>query len=111
MFAARAGAAITASAVSAATVNPRILPIPRLRFAVIGANVRAITATRKTRVETGFIATLNTEIRSRRSVLLNMTFQVSEIIDICPPSELPPGGMRLVEWEDLEIGVFNCAGT
>ena len=36
---------------------------------------------------------------------------VSEIIEICPVSELPPGHMRLVEWEDLEIGVFNCAGT
>jgi 3-phenylpropionate/trans-cinnamate dioxygenase ferredoxin component len=40
-----------------------------------------------------------------------MTSQVAEIIDICPPSELPPGAMRMVEWEDLEIGVFNCAGT
>jgi 3-phenylpropionate/trans-cinnamate dioxygenase ferredoxin subunit len=35
----------------------------------------------------------------------------SEIIDVCALSELPPGSMRLVEWEDLEIGVFNCAGT
>jgi 3-phenylpropionate/trans-cinnamate dioxygenase ferredoxin component len=34
----------------------------------------------------------------------------SEIIDVCPVSELQPGQMRLVEWEDLEIGVFNCAG-
>ena len=34
----------------------------------------------------------------------------SEIIDICSVAELPPGGMRLVEWEDLEIGVFNCKG-
>jgi 3-phenylpropionate/trans-cinnamate dioxygenase ferredoxin subunit len=33
-----------------------------------------------------------------------------ETIDICPVEELPPGAMRLVEWEDLEIGVFNCAG-
>ena len=24
--------------------------------------------------------------------------------------ELPPGAMRLVEWDDLEIGVFNCGG-
>ena len=32
------------------------------------------------------------------------------IIDVCPVNELPPGGMRLVEWEDLEIGVFNCLG-
>jgi 3-phenylpropionate/trans-cinnamate dioxygenase ferredoxin subunit len=38
------------------------------------------------------------------------TLQVPEIIEICPTSELPPGHMRLVEWEDLEIGVFNCAG-
>ena len=35
----------------------------------------------------------------------------SEIIDVCPVSELQPGQMRLVEWEDVEIGVFNCAGT
>jgi 3-phenylpropionate/trans-cinnamate dioxygenase ferredoxin subunit len=34
----------------------------------------------------------------------------SEIIDICAVTELPPGGMKLVEWEDLEIGVFNCNG-
>jgi 3-phenylpropionate/trans-cinnamate dioxygenase ferredoxin component len=34
-----------------------------------------------------------------------------EIIDICPVDELPPGAMRLVEWEDLEIGVFNCSGS
>ncbi len=34
-----------------------------------------------------------------------------QVIEVCPVSELPPGGMRLVEWEDLEIGVFNCAGT
>ena len=33
------------------------------------------------------------------------------VIDICPLSELPPGGRRVVEWEDLEIGVFNCAGA
>ena len=35
----------------------------------------------------------------------------SEIIDVCPVSELQPGQTRMVEWEDLEIGVFNCAGT
>ena len=34
-----------------------------------------------------------------------------EIIEVCPVSELAPGERRLVEWEDLEIGVFNCAGT
>jgi 3-phenylpropionate/trans-cinnamate dioxygenase ferredoxin subunit len=36
---------------------------------------------------------------------------VSEVIEVCPVSELAPGDRRLVEWEDLEIGVFNCAGT
>ena len=34
-----------------------------------------------------------------------------QIIDVCSVDELGPGEMRLVEWEDLEIGVFNCAGT
>jgi 3-phenylpropionate/trans-cinnamate dioxygenase ferredoxin subunit len=34
-----------------------------------------------------------------------------QIIEVCPLNELPPGGMRLVEFDDLEIGVFNCAGT
>ena len=34
-----------------------------------------------------------------------------QIIEVCPVRELAPGEMRLVEWEDLEIGVFNCEGT
>jgi 3-phenylpropionate/trans-cinnamate dioxygenase ferredoxin component len=33
------------------------------------------------------------------------------LVEVCPLSELKPGDMRLLEWEDLEIGVFNCAGT
>jgi 3-phenylpropionate/trans-cinnamate dioxygenase ferredoxin component len=36
---------------------------------------------------------------------------VPQIIEVCRLEELPPGGMRLVEWDDLEIGVFNCGGT
>jgi 3-phenylpropionate/trans-cinnamate dioxygenase ferredoxin subunit len=35
---------------------------------------------------------------------------MTEIIDICPVSELPPGARKIVTWEDLEIGVFNCNG-
>jgi 3-phenylpropionate/trans-cinnamate dioxygenase ferredoxin subunit len=35
---------------------------------------------------------------------------MTEIIDICRLEELPPGASRIVEWEDLEIGVFNCNG-
>ena len=35
---------------------------------------------------------------------------MADLIDICPEDALPPGAMRLVEWDDLEIGVFNCAG-
>jgi 3-phenylpropionate/trans-cinnamate dioxygenase ferredoxin subunit len=34
----------------------------------------------------------------------------TEHIDVCPLSELPPGTRRIVAWEDLEIGVFNCGG-
>jgi 3-phenylpropionate/trans-cinnamate dioxygenase ferredoxin component len=34
-----------------------------------------------------------------------------EIIDVCTVSELPAGERKLVEWEDLEIGVFNCDGA
>jgi len=35
---------------------------------------------------------------------------VPETIEVCSLSDLPPGAVRLVEWRDLEIGVFNCAG-
>jgi 3-phenylpropionate/trans-cinnamate dioxygenase ferredoxin component len=35
---------------------------------------------------------------------------VPETIDICPLEELPPGAMRVVEWEDLEIAIVNCKG-
>ena len=34
----------------------------------------------------------------------------SELVEVCTVSELPPGAKRIVEWEDLEIGVFNCRG-
>ena len=34
-----------------------------------------------------------------------------DTITVCPLAELPPGAMRLVEWEDVEIGVFNCDGA
>jgi 3-phenylpropionate/trans-cinnamate dioxygenase ferredoxin component len=34
----------------------------------------------------------------------------AEIIDVCTLAELPPGARRIVAWEDLEIGVFNCNG-
>ena len=34
-----------------------------------------------------------------------------EMVDVCAVAELKPGERRLVEWEDLEIGVFNCGGT
>ena len=32
------------------------------------------------------------------------------VIDVCAIEELPPGARRIIEWENLEIGVFNCAG-
>jgi 3-phenylpropionate/trans-cinnamate dioxygenase ferredoxin subunit len=35
---------------------------------------------------------------------------LAEVIDVCTVSDLPPGERKLVEWEDLEIGVFNCGG-
>jgi 3-phenylpropionate/trans-cinnamate dioxygenase ferredoxin component len=34
----------------------------------------------------------------------------SDIIEVCALSDLPPGSTRIVEWEDLEIGIFNCNG-
>jgi 3-phenylpropionate/trans-cinnamate dioxygenase ferredoxin component len=34
-----------------------------------------------------------------------------EIIDVCTVSELPDGKRKLVEWDELEIGVFNCDGA
>jgi 3-phenylpropionate/trans-cinnamate dioxygenase ferredoxin subunit len=35
---------------------------------------------------------------------------MTETITVCHLEELPPGAHRLVEYEDLEIGVFNCNG-
>jgi 3-phenylpropionate/trans-cinnamate dioxygenase ferredoxin subunit len=32
-------------------------------------------------------------------------------IDVCPLNELAPGERRLIEFDELEVGVFNCAGT
>ena len=34
-----------------------------------------------------------------------------ETIDVCLLSELAPGERRLVEHDNLEIGVFNCDGA
>jgi 3-phenylpropionate/trans-cinnamate dioxygenase ferredoxin subunit len=36
---------------------------------------------------------------------------VPTVIEVCPVSELAPGQRKLVAYEDLEIGVFNCAGA
>jgi 3-phenylpropionate/trans-cinnamate dioxygenase ferredoxin component len=36
---------------------------------------------------------------------------VPQVIEVCPLEDLGPGEMRLVEWEDVEIGVFNCGGN
>jgi 3-phenylpropionate/trans-cinnamate dioxygenase ferredoxin component len=36
---------------------------------------------------------------------------MAAIVPVCPLAELPPGAMRLVEHDDLEIGVFNVDGT
>jgi 3-phenylpropionate/trans-cinnamate dioxygenase ferredoxin component len=35
---------------------------------------------------------------------------VSPVIDICTLDELPPGERRVVQWEDLDIGILNCDG-
>ena len=32
------------------------------------------------------------------------------LVDICPVDELPAGAKRVVEWDDLEIGIVNCGG-
>ena len=39
-----------------------------------------------------------------------MRYELTPVIDICPLEELPPGEHKVVEWEDLEIGIFNCNG-
>ena len=31
-------------------------------------------------------------------------------VDVCPLEELPPGSMKLVEADGIEIGVYNCGG-
>jgi 3-phenylpropionate/trans-cinnamate dioxygenase ferredoxin subunit len=36
---------------------------------------------------------------------------VPEVIEVCQLNELAPGERRLIEWDDVEIGVFKCAGS
>jgi 3-phenylpropionate/trans-cinnamate dioxygenase ferredoxin subunit len=35
---------------------------------------------------------------------------MTNIVEVCPVAELPPGSRKIVTWEDQEIGVFNCNG-
>jgi 3-phenylpropionate/trans-cinnamate dioxygenase ferredoxin component len=35
---------------------------------------------------------------------------MAELIDVCSEDDLPPGALRTVEWEDIEIMVVNCGG-
>ncbi|HZO35359.1 MAG TPA: non-heme iron oxygenase ferredoxin subunit [Solirubrobacteraceae bacterium] len=35
---------------------------------------------------------------------------MSESIEVCREDELPPGAIRLVEWDEIEIMVVNCGG-
>jgi 3-phenylpropionate/trans-cinnamate dioxygenase ferredoxin component len=34
-----------------------------------------------------------------------------EIVEVCDVDALPPGSIRTLTVDGLEIGVFNCAGT
>jgi 3-phenylpropionate/trans-cinnamate dioxygenase ferredoxin subunit len=36
---------------------------------------------------------------------------VPTILEVCPVADLAPGQVRIVEHDDLEIGVFNCDGV
>jgi len=33
------------------------------------------------------------------------------VVDVCDVDALPPGSIRTLTVDGLEIGVFNCAGT
>lgn len=35
---------------------------------------------------------------------------MGELIDVCAESDLPPGALKTVEWEDIELMVVNCGG-
>ncbi|HWD24609.1 MAG TPA: non-heme iron oxygenase ferredoxin subunit [Acidimicrobiales bacterium] len=36
---------------------------------------------------------------------------MATFLEVCPVAELAPGQVRIVEHDDLEIGVFNCDGV
>lgn len=36
---------------------------------------------------------------------------MAELIDVCPLADLPPGAIRHLRHDDVDIGVFNCNGT
>src|SRR4051812_24547939 len=35
---------------------------------------------------------------------------MGELIDVCAEDDLPPGAIKTVEWEDIELMVVNCGG-
>ena len=36
---------------------------------------------------------------------------MTDMIDVCSISELPPGERRIVSFGQIEVGVFNCDGS
>jgi 3-phenylpropionate/trans-cinnamate dioxygenase ferredoxin subunit len=54
------------------------------------------------------LRSLKSDLYTRNNVTDGTT---TEKISVCPAGELPPGTMRLVEYDGRKIGVFNCEGT
>ena len=77
--------------------------VPTRRQRTSGCGARASAAPRT--------AVAGANMKSDQSARTYDQVPQKTLVEVCPLSELKPGEMRLVEWEDLEIGVFNCAGT